>query len=248
MTLKVLFFLFFFYSRVQGQQLDATIYIQDSEPTASVSVGSFWLHSDGTLKVARALGPTNWITIGGGGGSPQSIPSGLITFVESGSCPTGFSEATALNGVTLVGTITSNADVGTTGGANNITPAGTIGALTFTGSALATHTHTFTGNALANHAHELPFQLPTATSIRPTAVATFGTGTSRAATGTITATANTTSAAVALSQSVSAGTPSGSNASITAGTPAGTINTPSFTGTQFDNRSAFRKVIFCKKD
>lgn len=62
--------------------------------------------------------------------------------------------------------------------------------------------------ALAAHAHELPYQIPSTTTIRQIAVATFGTGTSRAATAVSAAgTGNTTSAAVALSESKSAGTP-----------------------------------------
>lgn len=133
------------------------------------------------------------------------------------------------------------------------TPAGTIswpaGVPTASGSAVddhAAHTHsvtsnvsgtltpagaiswpagvpTFSGSALGTHQHELPFQLPTTTSIRQTAVGTFGTGTSRAATATITTTANTTSAAVALSEAKSAGTPAG-----TVAWPAGV---PTFAGT-----------------
>ncbi len=87
------------------------------------------------------------------------------------------------------------------------TPAGTNSAPTFTGAALGTH------------AHELPFQLSSTTATRQIAAATFGGGTSRASTGTSAAgSANTTSAAVALSQAVSAGTPSG------------TVSAPVFTG------------------
>jgi hypothetical protein len=41
---------------------------------------------------------------------------------------------------------------------------------------------------------------------------------------------------------------SGSSESVSAGTPSGTNAKPIFTGTQFDNRPAFVKVIFCKKD
>jgi hypothetical protein len=120
------------------------------------------------------------------------------------------------------------------------TPAGTNSALTFTGAALATHFH------------ELPWQMPSTTTIRQIAVATFGTGTSRAATAVSAAgAANTTSAAVALSQAK------------TAGTPAGTINTPTFTGTPLgthqhattatgtisavDNRAAYLMLIGCQK-
>ena len=72
----------------------------------------------------------------------------------------------------------------------------------------------------------------------------------------------TTSAAVALSQAVTAGTPAGTVTitnqgsiawpagvpTIGAYTPLGSISAPTFTGTQFDNRSAFIRMIACKKD
>jgi hypothetical protein len=76
----------------------------------------------------------------------------------------------------------------------------------------------FTGTALPAHAHELPVQLVSGTLSRQLASSVFGTGTSRAAQSQQTETANTTSAAVALSQAVSAGTPSGS------------VSAPTFTG------------------
>ena len=165
---------------------------------------------------------TAWINATAG-----SVPSGLITLVISGSCPAGFDEVSELNGKTLVGTLAANANVGTTGGADNITPAGTNNSLTFTGTALATHSH------------ELPFiKLAGATgALRMLDPTVFGTGTSRAPISTsANPTANTTAAAVLKDQPLSAGT------------PAGIINTPLFTGTQFDNRSAFIRVIFCRKD
>ncbi len=46
---------------------------------------------------------------------------------------------------------------------------------------------------------------------------------------------------------VSTGSATGSTASVSAGTPGGTVSQPTFTGTQFDNRSAFVRVIFCRK-
>ena len=153
------------------------------------------------------------------------VASGQITMILSGSCPFGFSEVAALNGKTVIGTISANGNVGTLGGNDNITPVGTVTAPVFSGS------------ALVDHAHELPWQIPSATTIRQIAVATFGAGISRAATAVSAAgTANTTSAAVALSQRVSAGTPVGTN------------SVPIFSGTSFDNRSAFVRVIFCSKD
>lgn len=204
-----------------------------------------------------------------GGGGGESIPVGSILIIESGACPSGYTETLA--GKFLLGTNNSNADIGTTGGSDNITPSGSLSSLTFTGSSANTNLvsagtpagtvsqPTFTGSALANHAHELPLQLVSGTSTRHLSSATFGTGTSRAAQGADTATANTTSAAVALSQAVSAGTPSGTVSTPTFSgtalgthqhtlTATGTINTPTFAGTEFDNRPAFTKVIFCKKD
>jgi hypothetical protein len=147
---------------------------------------------------------------------------------------------------------------------NSYTPGGTN-----SGGAVSAHTGTnvtslFTGSALGTHAHELPFQIASTTTTRQLASATFGTGTSRAATGVSAAgVANTTSAAVALSQAVSAGTPAGTVANtITqpsahtftqptfagiAATLTGTVAAPVFTGASAENRSAFAKVLFCRK-
>lgn len=124
----------------------------------------------------------------------DKIPAGVVVMVTS-SCPAGFNEMATANGRMLLGTLAVNANVGTTGGSDNVTPI-------------------FTGSALANHAHELPFQFGSATNMRQIAAATFGTGTSRAATSQQAHTANTTNAAVALSQAVSAGTPAGTIAAI----------------------------------
>src|SRR5687767_8250808 len=63
---------------------------------------------------------------GVGGG----LPSGLIT-ISLTTCPSGFTEVTALNGVTLVGTLAANGDVGDPIGDDTITPAGTVSTPTF---------------------------------------------------------------------------------------------------------------------
>jgi len=116
-----------------------------------------------------------------------------------------------------------------------LTPSGTI--------AWPAAVPTFAGQALATHAHELPFQIPSTTTTRQLAAATFGSGTSRAATAvSTTGTANTTSAAVALSQAVSGGTPTGTVAWPTGG------NVPTLSGASADNRPAFTRVIFCKSN
>jgi len=142
-------------------------------------------------------------------------------------------------GQMIVGYKSGDADFGTvlaTGGAKTMTPAGTVAAPTISGStaAEASHTHsvtsnvavadhtftnptiswpagvpTFAGNALSGHQHELPFQMPSGTIVRSISSAAFGTGTTRAATSTASFASNSASAAVAMSESVSAGTPSG---------------------------------------
>jgi hypothetical protein len=76
------------------------------------------------------------------GGSESSIPSGSILLINSGSCPTGFTEDSSLNGKTLFGTLAANKDVGDTGGSDSITP--TVNSLTaaaqaFTGSSADTN-------------------------------------------------------------------------------------------------------------
>ena len=216
-------------------------------------------------------------TITASGGS--ALPSGSIVMVDSGTCPVGTTEVASLAGRTLLGTLAASADVGTTGGSDSVTPAGTnsVPSLTMnsytpagtnSGMAVSAHiganvTSVFTGAALGTHAHELPFQIPSTTTTRQIAVATFGTGTARAATAvSANGTANTTSAAVALSQSVSAGTPAGTIANTITqasphtvtnpsflGTPAtltGAVSAPAWSGVAFDNRSAYTKVLFCK--
>jgi hypothetical protein len=230
-------------------------------PSAGVDVGYLWYDTGaGAVKVASSVGPVVWTAIGGSSTGGDPVPTGAILLVASGSCPASYVEETSLDGRMPIGTLAANGDLGTTGGADTLTPSGTINAQTFTGT-LASLTHsganvtsTFTGSALGTHAHELPFQIPTTTTIRQLAAATFGSGTSRAATAVSAAgTANTTSAAVALSQAVSAGTPAGTiantitQASAHSYTPQGTVNQATFTGSSGDNRSAFARVLFCKK-
>lgn len=284
-----------FYSQVNSR----SVILTGTSAPGSCLVGDVFINStSGAMSTCTAV--NTWSSVGG---SSSGLPSGAIILIDSGSCPAGTTEVSAMNGVTALGTLVANGNVGGTGGADTITPAGTNGAQTIawpagvpTNASESAHTHavgtlaaawpagvpthsgtaaTFSGNALGTHAHEIPFQLSSTTATRQIAAATFGTGTSRAATGASAAgSSNTTSAAVALSQAVSAGTPAGSvtitnqgtiawpagvpalSGSTAAGSshthtvswPAGvpTVGVPSFTGTQFDNRSAFRRVIYCK--
>lgn len=170
----------------------------------------------------------------------------MILFVDTGSCPTGWSELSQSGNYVLL-TVSGNADAGTSGGSNNYTPAGTNSTASFTpiGTVAAP---VFTGSVLATHVHELPFQIPSTTTTRQLAAATFGTGTSRAATAvSTTGTANTTSAAVALSQAISAGTPAGTNSAPTFTGNSGTVPAEAWTGNQATIQPTFLKLIGCKK-
>ncbi|MFQ5723595.1 MAG: hypothetical protein ACE5G6_03810 [Terriglobia bacterium] len=192
---------------------------------------------------------------GGGGGS---LPAGAIVLIVSGSCPSGFVEETALNGRMPLGTLAVNADVGTSGGSDSVTPQGTVSQPTFTGDPLPSHSHTFTGNALPSHDHGggtyAVGSSTTGISIaaHSTANARSGGGSTgftdaAAAAHSITDPGHTHGSFTGRSEAVGAGTPAGTNSSDSAGTPSGTVSQPTFTGTAFDNHPSFIRVIFCRK-
>jgi hypothetical protein len=168
---------------------------------------------------------------GGGGGDP--VPSGAILIIKSGTCPTGYTEDSDLNGKTLFGTVAANGDVGTAAGADNITPAGSAA---FTGTS---------STVVINHTHGVNITDPGHTHVETNNSATAGGNVGWGAQDTST---NTQSVTGYSTQSSTTGitattnNPAGGAANYT---PAGSV---SFTGTEFDNRSAFRRVIFCRKD
>lgn len=88
--------------------------------------------------------------------SASGVPSGMILFIDSGSCPSGWTELGSAGNHLLL-TIAANGDVGTTGGSNSYTPAGssaapTVNSLTaaaqgFTGDSTTVGAQSFTGDA-----------------------------------------------------------------------------------------------------
>lgn len=260
--------------------------------------------ASGTPSLSVCAAQNTWATMAT---TAQTMQSGTIVMILTGTCPSGYAEVSALNGVMVRGTLAANGNVGSTGGSDTATPTVaslTAAAQTFTGGQGTTSATsggtpagtngtgtvtplgtvawpvgvpTFSGSALATHAHELPWQIPSTTTIRQIAVATFGTGTSRAATAVSAAgTGNTTSAAVALSQAISAGTPAGTvawpagvptlagSSSVTSAevftgsalgththtvTPTGTNGTSAVTGTlnSISTVPSYVNVIFCSK-
>lgn len=194
---------------------------------AAYPVGSLYFSTNG-VNPASALGFGTWAAFGAG-----RVPVGLDvsnpafdTDEEIGGALT-VAAAGANNAPAFTGTPTQATSAVSAG-----TPAGTVAAPVFTGSALPTHQH------------ELPFtKLAGATgALRMLASSIFGTGTSRAPESVSAApTANTTAAPVALDAPTSAGTPAGTNsAPVFTGsalgthahtlTPAGTVAAPVFTG------------------
>ncbi len=164
-----------------------------------------------------------------------AIPTGAILLIDSGACPTGFSEVTGLNGRTPIGTLNANGNVGTTGGADTITP--TVATLTAAAQVASWPAGVPTNGAIALG------------SFVNTATATTGNcATANLAIGTGAATA---CKATAPNLTVPAEGHSGTLTSPTISWPAGvpTHTTSAVTGTlnNFDNRSAFELMIFCKK-
>jgi hypothetical protein len=162
-------------------RIGGSLFVQTTEPSAAlVQQGTFWFDtSAGSLKVS--IGPSTWTTIGG---SSEAVPTGAILAIVSGTCPAGYAEVSALNGRTLVGTLAANGNVGTTGGADNITPAGTNSAPTFTGSALGNHLHAFGTIAVAAHTVVATKQGAAAGNVVTTATHTVSGSTANASAGT----------------------------------------------------------------
>lgn len=110
-----------------------------------------------------------------------AIPTGFMTFTLT-TCPTGFSEVPTLNGVMLVGTLVANADVGTTGGANSITP-------TTASTSLTAAAQGFTGSSATSSA--VSAGTPSGTNGTSTVVPLGTNGTSTAAPQVFTGAAST---------------------------------------------------------
>lgn len=170
-----------------------------TNPGTLLGRGTWATFGAGRVLVGRDANDTDFDTAEETGGAKTVTSTGTIS--QPTFTGTAAQSTSAISAGTPTGTIAWPAGV-PTNGTVSFTPSGTI--------AWPVGVPTFTGAALGTHAHELPWQIATTTTIRQIAVATFGTGTSRAATAvSASGTANTTSAAVALSQAVSAGTPTG---------------------------------------
>ena len=109
----------------------------------------------GNTGATGAQGPQG--TAGTNGTNGTVIPTGMISFIASGTCPAGWTEVTTMIGRYIMGTTAANGGVGGTGGSTSYTPAGTsaaptVGTLTaaaqtFTGTPGTVPAQTFTGSA-----------------------------------------------------------------------------------------------------
>lgn len=195
-----------------------------SLPVMCVENEGFVIPSGGSKGLYSCGASNNWTLVtdfASAGGS--SVPSGAILLIDSGACPSGYSEVAGLDGKTIVGTLAANGNVGSTGGSDSITPQGSISAI----NQVINHTHTVTVTD-PGHTHVERI-------INSGTAGTVGVQGASAAANANASNAPTASSATGIS-AVTAN-PAGGVASIT----------PTFTGTAFDNRSAFARVIFCRK-
>ena len=186
--------------------------------------------------------------------NPQtSVPSDLVAYFPS-SCPSGWSEYTAVRGRYIVAT-PSGGDMGDTVGSaltnkqdravgqHNHTFSGSALSAhghNFSGDTLATHNHSFSGSGMGSHghtqsAHNHPFRMVNNNGLGSSAysdsVLTSSSSGSQANTrrtsDNVTIRSSTISNTTPSINGASAGTPSGTNSAITAGTPSGTNATQS---------------------
>lgn len=197
---------------------DASDIISGTMPTGRLGSGS-------ATSSTYLRGDSTWATPPGGAG----LDAGLIVLSLT-ACPSGYAEETTLNGKFVLGTLDANGNVTGTGGADSITPAGTN-----SGTAVADHTsHTHAYTEVPNHVH--PYCSQTATTGGVSSYEHGAIDTSSAKTECSETTNNPTGG-------VASGTTAGPSATLTH-----TVSTqPTFAGTEFDNRPAFVRVIFCKK-
>lgn len=147
------------------------------------------------------------------GADCTTTPTGTIVLTLSLGCPAGFTNVAALDGKMPLGTLTSHANTGTTGGSDTLTP-------------------TFMGDALPGHQHETPFMVDDGNLVvGVTKSSVYGVGLDMP--GYVQQLNNdgvtTSGIGSALTEDVSAGTPTGTNSTE-------------------DNRSAFVRVLFCAKN
>ncbi len=219
-----------------------SIFIQASTPTIGSYPGSMWFDTSvDTLKIQKS--DLSWATVGGAVGG---LPSGAIVLVDTGACPAGTAEVAAADGRTIIGTLNANANVGTTLGSDTITPAGTNNAPALTMNSY-TPQGTNTAPAISWPAG-VPVYTGTVNTLAVTAHTVVATKQGTAAGNVVTTATHTITGIPGGTVAWPAGVPTHAAATFsgTGATLTGSVAAPTFTGTQFDNRSAARRYILCK--
>jgi hypothetical protein len=211
--------------------------------------------------IDQSSGPSTDVLTRAGWKAPSSgsasLPSGMIVLIDSGSCPAGFTEDDALAGNYLLVTKTANADVGTTGGSNSYTPAGTNSTVSFT-PAGTNGAVSFTPTGTNGTVSFTPAGSNSSTTVSATGTkfTTSGSGTAALTafngttisngTNTLTIPAETFAGAAGTVPAESfTGTVGAVPAETFTGTP-GTVPAETFTGVPATLAPVFRKVIACK--
>lgn len=197
--------------------------LSDAGPLCSSSVSSAQIQS----------------AIGSGVYAPAAsgVPSGMIGFIASGTCPSGWTELSSYAGEYVLATKAANSDVGTTGGSSSYTPAGTVAAPVFTGSSVTTSAVSAGTPAGTNSTVSL--------AVTGTKMTTSGSGTA-AATGVGSVTVSTSSQNVTIPAETFTGSALATHThNVTA---AGTNSAPAFTGTAATIRPPYIKLIPCQKN
>lgn len=246
-----------------GAQDQTRAMVGPTLPSGCNTGSVFWLTSPTSTTMYYCNAGTwenqnGWVGNGGAG-----VPAGLVALrTTDGACPTGWTEVAGLASKFLLGTTDAANDAAGTGGANDITPAGTIawpaGVPTNSGGAVnahsgtavadhASHTHTYTD--VVAHTHVVTSQTATTGSATSYEHGTLDTSSAEAEVTEVTgstgiATGTTAGPSAPLTHAVT----QPANHVFTQPTVAWPAGVPTLTGTQFDNRPAFTKVIFCQKD
>lgn len=207
--------------------LCTTAYAQVRKSDGSLWTPSLSGSSSDTIRGDGTVGP-----LGG-----AAVPSGAILLINSGTCPTGYSEVSGLDGKTLLGTLNAHGDVGTSGGSDSITP---------TVNSLTAAAQTFTGSSATSSAVSAGTPAGTNGTASVATVSGSKAGTSTGAFSTIGGVSPGSSFTVPAETFT--GSALGTHTHTLTAT--GTNGTSTVTGTlnSFDNRSAFVKVIFCSKN
>jgi hypothetical protein len=202
---KLIFVLIFILSSLAVKAQSSAVNSGPSLPSVCITGSVYITTTNPSLNLCSST--NTWTTF-------SFIPSGTISLITTGTCSSGWTQVTALNGVMLRGTLAATGNVGQSGGNDSITP---------TVATLTAAAQTFTGNSVTSSA---------VSAGTPTGTNGTGTVTPLGTNGSVSITPLGTNAAI------TAGTPAGTISALTTGADSSTTGgvakaiaqTPTFTG------------------